>query len=217
MPQPLTLPSPGMLIPSSRTPRAFVAGMTLTQDQADRLSTNVEALQELLKSHFSAIQTLGLHDAETATYLLQIGDRQKSTDTLLTQLVEDTKHSTALWVHEIADAHEAVLKKLYLCKQKSLVNEMGVHPAAAKYWPLVRESYEVMVPLLKRLTGEIDNVMADQDKWKRGGKLVKKRLVASSELVSAVEFSKEVRARWVPIEAEFTSQVLKDGKVPLVS
>lgn len=218
--QPAPSPMPtivNMLLPL-RTPRALIVGLVLTNDQAQGLLASTKSAQALLRQQLSAIYAMGMRDTESTHYLRSIQERQALLQNILKRLITSTKPSTSLWLHEIEDLHHAALRKLTRCNRESPSNHMGWKDAAAKYWPLIAESYEVLVPIVVRFICELEAAVKDEGlraSASSGGMLSGLfRSTPDSTASPTATFSKYAKVRRISSDAEVP---VKDSIVALTS
>jgi hypothetical protein len=124
----------------------------------------------------------------------------------MVEVVKATKDSTEPWVGDLMDGHEAVLRKFRQCNRMSTPHALGWKGATLKYWPLIAESYELVLFNLERLLKEVDEALADNDVWSttcsmaRLGRSMSMSRCATDAKVTlesrAVKFDKKVQARW---------------------
>jgi hypothetical protein len=192
-----------MLLPH-RLPRALIAGLVLTHEQAERLLGITKSAQTLLRQQISAINAMGMHDTDSSMYLRSVQERESRLQNTLKTLIASTTTSTAIWLHEIEDLLRAIIRKVSQCNRKSRSNHMGWRLAAATYWPLIAESYDFMCPLLIRLGTELKVAIKDEGLWAASASCgglsgIFKPATASLTTSPAVTFSKEVQSRCITL------------------
>jgi hypothetical protein len=122
----------------------------------------------------------------------------------MSELVKGTRGSTELWVSELMDSQEAILRKIRQCNRQSPASELGYKVAATQYWPLILDSYKLLLPNLVRLFNEVDGALASPEIWVPTKRPCIRRMWLAwfaiapvQQTVGRTSFDKEVKAQWI--------------------
>ncbi|KAH7061715.1 hypothetical protein BKA63DRAFT_559213 [Paraphoma chrysanthemicola] len=184
-----------------RDPNARTIGLTLTKSHMQWLHTTTSTLITLLSQQLTAIPLLYFNDPSFTRKLKAIQERQYRFQNTMTLVLDTIRPSTELWLRELDDGQPAILRKIKWCNRMSLPANLGIRDAALKYWPLIADSYTLLLTNLERLAGELEDALDDEALWmgrrekpKSEGRYVSK----PNSKGEAVYFFKDVRARWIP-------------------
>jgi hypothetical protein len=153
------------LLRSNRLPKANIAGLSITEAQAHFFLAATLDLIPLLNHQLGDIHQLNRHHPCFPRHLKLIQERQFRFQTKMVEVIKVTKESTEPWVGELMDGHEAVLRKVKQCNRMSDPQALGWKGAALEYWPLIADSYELVLPSLERLLKEVDEALANKEVW----------------------------------------------------
>jgi hypothetical protein len=105
---------------------------------------------------------------------------------------------------ELMDSQEAILRKIRQCNRQSPASELGCKVAATQYWPLILDSYKLLLPNLVRLFNEVDGALASPEMWVRRMTRCTRRMWLAwfaiapvQQTVGRTSFDKEVKAQWI--------------------
>jgi hypothetical protein len=194
------------MLRSNRIPKATIAGLNLTQDQARFFISATLALLPIISQQLQDIQQPNRHHPTLHRHLRIIQERQFRFQNKMSEVIKATKDSTETWVGELMDGHEAVLRKVRQCNRISDAQALGWKAAALQYWPMIADSYEMLQPNLERLLQEVDEALADKELWSTTtksnlGRRLPCRWFGTGPQAQlggkTVTFDKEVQARWI--------------------
>jgi hypothetical protein len=234
MPQPML--SALTHLRTTRHPKVPIAGLLLTSASAHFFLATLLSILPLLTAQLHSIAHLHLHDPSFTSHLRAIQQRQHTFQAKLSELVTATRASSEPWVAEISDAHLAIVQKIRQCNAQSASSLLGWKFAAARYWPLIAESYTTLQPNLVRLFNEVDEALANKELWEvpkcqRLARRLSLGWFGSSTSTSTTaakvqggvrtSFDEDVQARWIEGDEEpegvrgergFTVPLSSDGK-----
>lgn len=194
---------------SPRPASAEVLGMRLTRTTCAALLDLCSAFQAQLRTQVRKIQELlDLQGFQAVVALLaDIQERHAQIKQQLDDVVHRVQDSRAEWRDEFADARTAMEGKIRLCNLASTPFTMGWKAAAKKYWPLIAENYEMLLGLLERVQGELQEAVQGDVLWSGEGQRQMQgvSILRSVGLIAPVEsrhlktttFSKRVAVRSV--------------------
>ncbi|KAF2026095.1 hypothetical protein EK21DRAFT_116101 [Setomelanomma holmii] len=187
----------------NREPKCHVIGLHLTKHNIERFLATTTTVLDILAQQLAAIRLLHYHDPTFRRNLKGIQERQYRSQNAMKLLIEATRPSTELWLREIDDGQQAVLRKIKWCNRMSLPQNLGIKNAVLRYWPMIGTSYrEVCIPNLEKLKTELETCLANERTWKvqRGPNSVRKtKLIQKPNRKGKnVYLLKDVRARWIP-------------------
>jgi len=214
-----------------RIPKATIAGISLTKEQASVLHSITNLLITIIYQQFYAIEVFSRFTRqELSPHLNEVQQRQSRFQTRMSELVKATKDSTQPWLRELMDGHEAILRKIRQCNHMAR-HSLGWKDSAIMYWPHISESYEILRPVLERLHQELGDAIENEKLWApktRTDAVLKAQARRQSmvdwfsqprrlALIAApraprkkVTFDKEVKARW--LDAKEEPKKIKDAK-----
>ncbi|KAH7068552.1 hypothetical protein FB567DRAFT_400657, partial [Paraphoma chrysanthemicola] len=182
-------------------PKARIIGLTLTKSHTQWLHNTTTTLITLLSQQLTAIRILYLHDPSFTRKLKAIQERQYRFQNTMTLVLDAVRPSTELWLSELDDGQQAILRKVKWCNRMSQPAYLGIRDAALRYWPLIADSYKLLSANLGRLDDELEDALDDEALWtgrRARPKSVGKYVPKPNSKGKAVYFFKDVRARWIP-------------------
>ena len=193
---------------------ANILGLRLTRDAAQNLGKSCLALERLLAQLTTDISNLTEPRDQSVHYRVSgIQDRHKRVQQQLGELVHAVRWSNEPWVEEFADANTAMQRKVKMCNHASKPFAEGWRAAALQYWPRIAQTYELLIDLLGKLRGEVEDALADAELWsgkrvnrlqKSGGLLEYRRATGQGEGAKTAEprkrtsFDSRVKVRDIP-------------------
>jgi hypothetical protein len=194
---------PTMLFPS-RIPKAPIAGLLLTPDRAHSFLAATLVLIPILKDQIHSIAHLNRTHPDFIARLRAIQERQLRFQNKISEVVKATKSSTELWADELMDGQAAILRKVRQCNRQSAAAELGWKVAACQYWPLILDSYKILLPNFVRLFNEVDEALATAEVWVPTKTQYNRRMslawftaAAPVQPVGRTSFDDEVQAQWI--------------------
>ena len=153
---------------ASKAPKARIAGMHITRDQAERLMEICTTLEEMIERQCKDIHSpRNSLDLYASCTLRRIKKQQKEILKTLEDLVYSSKgyKDNAACVEEFYDAHCSMRRIEMRCEHQSKYPCKNWRTAAERYWPLIAERYGPLLGLVANLKKEVADALEDGKTW----------------------------------------------------
>ncbi|EDU50936.1 hypothetical protein A1F97_04029 [Pyrenophora tritici-repentis] len=193
-----------------KTPKTSIAGMNLTREKAQNLVDIWQWLEDDLHKQITDIDAFpSITGTGSFHALSQIQQRHSQ----ITKRIEDLNlcipTSADSWPKELYDAKASMARKVKVCNDKSRPFSLGWKQAAKQFWPLIAETYTLILELIGRLKQELRTALEDEKTWTetKANKLLRRASVqsilsppsTSNTDMKHVVFDKKVTVRYCNI------------------
>ena len=183
---------------ASKAPKAHIAGMHITRDQAERLMEVCTTLEDMIEKQTKDIYCIhGASESYASSTLRRIKKQQKDILKTLEDLIYSSKgyKDDAACVEEFYDAHCSMRRIEMRCEHQSKYPCRDWRTAAERYWPLIAGRYELLLELVAILKREIGDAIKDERMW--AGETVKRNHRMGLECVESA-LNREHRGKPTP-------------------
>ena len=177
--------------------------MNLSRERTQNLVEMCQFLAKDLHQQTADIEAFpSITGSESFRALSRIQDRHSQVTKRLGDLYLSVSTSTEPWLQEIGDANMTMARKVKTCNQDSRPFVLGWKLAATQYWPLIADTYTLLIALLARLEAALQTALDDEKTWSEKStgiiKIVPRasRKAKSSSETKRVVFEKKVTGRY---------------------
>ncbi|KAH8732680.1 hypothetical protein GQ44DRAFT_720951 [Phaeosphaeriaceae sp. PMI808] len=186
------------------TQRTKILGLSFNQDEIAGLLATTQNIASDVSRQISTIK--GFPIPYDCVYLVvtRLGDTQKYISERLHCLIHCLHSSPEPGVLELTDALIGIKRKMKFYYSSMNHPEMDTQGAAHIYWPLVAETYVVLLQFLRRMIDTMELAPMFEPMWTSSTKLPLRRIDCAEAKKSskAVGFSDRVTARWIETGGE---------------
>jgi len=151
---------------TKKPPKTSIAGMNLTRERTQNLVEMCQLLAKDLHQQTADIQAFPtITGSESFRALSRIQQRHSQVTKRLGDLNLGVSTSTEPWLQEISDANMTMARKVKICNQDSRPFALGWKLAAKQYWPLIADTYTLLIALLARLEEALQTALEDEKTW----------------------------------------------------